>query len=565
MIRIKCQCGRKLKLDPGHLGASVPCPACGDAISLHCADATSPPERMTFALVVDQGPERVGEQMFLGGSKPMTVGKSADHHIRLPGAAVSRRHCRLVPLGDAWVVQDLGSSNGTFVNQQRATECNLADGDVLRIGEYRLVCREADAIRMAEVPDDSPPNLAPALSEGPSLPMPPPPPGAAPKPTGPPPQCPSCQEQLPHGAVICVRCGINIKTGRSILTADESGLDQAQAATESIVSAISWLICFGIYPVRSEAFGKCKPHAIRALAAVTIAVTVAVWGYHLAVPNGVAASKNLMLWGGEAEPSAEHLQAMCLYGGVGEPDKLQAAISSKLGPKIRGPEKAATDEVDFDKVFVEAHNALPEEAQCVGHFHAYQLLTHALLHGGLLHLLGNLLFLMVLGTRVNSLIGNPATLVIYPLLAIAGAVGQLVTSVDQMPYPMLGASGAIMGLAGMYFVLFPMNKMHMVYWWRFGLIGWFELHMRQFAVRGLWVVAFYIAFDVFYTALGVEDGTAHWAHLGGFIAGAGIAIVLVLARLVNARGGDIFSALLGRHAWALVGKPSVDRKALFGG
>ena len=80
--------------------------------------------------------------------------------------------------------------------------------------------------------------------------------------------------------------------------------------------------------------------------------------------------------------------------------------------------------------------------------------------------------------------------------------------------------------------------------------------MKLFTVRGFWVVSFYIAYDVLYTVIGLEDDMAHWAHLGGFIAGVIIALVLLLSRRVNARGGDILSALLGKRAWALVGRPS---------
>jgi hypothetical protein len=58
------------------------------------------------------------------------------------------------------------------------------------------------------------------------------------------------------------------------------------------------------------------------------------------------------------------------------------------------------------------------------------------------------------------------------------------------------------------------------------------------------------------TILQTQDGTAHWAHLSGFAVGMLIALGLVLSRGVNARGNDLLSAILGRHAWPLIGKPS---------
>jgi len=121
---------------------------------------------------------------------------------------------------------------------------------------------------------------------------------------------------------------------------------------------------------------------------------------------------------------------------------------------------------------------------------------------------------------------------------------------------MIGASGAIMGLAGMYLVLVPVHEVHMALWYRFPIIAFFRLSMTLFAVRGFWVVLFYMAFDVIATVLGAKDDVAHWAHLGGFIVGIVLALFLLLARLVNCRGGDIISALMGRYAWALVGKPN---------
>lgn len=128
---------------------------------------------------------------------------------------------------------------------------------------------------------------------------------------------------------------------------------------------------------------------------------------------------------------------------------------------------------------------------------------------------------------------------------------------------MLGASGAIMGLAGVYLILMPTPHVHMAAWWRWGLMGGFQLNMNIFPVRGFWVVLFYIAFDVFYTAFRIEDNTAHWAHLGGFIAGAAVATALLIARLADARGGDLFTAVLGRFAWGLIGRPSSPRLALW--
>ena len=69
---------------------------------------------------------------------------------------------------------------------------------------------------------------------------------------------------------------------------------------------------------------------------------------------------------------------------------------------------------------------------------------------------------------------------------------------NEPPVPCIGASGAVMGLAGMYIVLFPVHKMHMAAWCRLGLLFMFQLHLKLFSVRGFWIILFYISFDVFY-------------------------------------------------------------------
>jgi membrane associated rhomboid family serine protease len=108
----------------------------------------------------------------------------------------------------------------------------------------------------------------------------------------------------------------------------------------------------------------------------------------------------------------------------------------------------------------------------------------------------------------------------------------------------------------MYLVLFPIHKVHLALWLRWGVFLPLRFHLKLFAVRGFWVVLFYIAFDVLFTILRIDTGVARWAHLGGFIAGVTIALILLFSRLINARGGDILTALFKHRAWALIGHPS---------
>lgn len=230
--------------------------------------------------------------------------------------------------------------------------------------------------------------------------------------------------------------------------------------------------------------------------------------------------------------------------------------SAKATSAVKEEAESDEDKPIPTELFLKAHQALTPDQQCYGQFHWYQLITHAFLHGGIIHLVGNLIFLFVFGSRVNALIGDLYTAILYPILAAISGFFHLMSVRSEAPLPLLGASGAIMGLAGMYLIFFPVNKVHMAVWIRLGLIARFKMYLKLFAVRGFWVVLFYMAFDVAYTVMRWDDGVAHWAHLGGFIAGIVFGLVLLFTRQVNARGGDIISVLLGRRAWALVGKPA---------
>jgi len=556
MFSVKCQCERRLKLKIEHLGRLVTCPACGAPIR-----AVSGPEPtdgvFQFVLTVVDGPAQIGEQVFLGGHTVLSLGKLSTSDIPLSGKRVSRQHCRLAPTGDGWTIEDTDSRNGVIVNDRRVESCALEDGDRVRLADFELEVRDTLMFRMgpeaAPVPRDDRATLPESAVGGrhalaPEGDSPPSSAGrSAPPAEGP--VCPSCQTQLAVGAKICVTCGIDLRTGRSMLTADESGMDETYATAEEAITVVSWIVPLGLYPIASEAFGKRQPHVIRIVALLTIAATVWLWCYDWADSPKFHKYKDLLLWSGEAEPDGAYLTAMCEFGEFGDIEAVRDK-AYELDPTESGEDP-----------IVAAHASLPAEDRCIGTYHHAQLFTHALFHADVLHLVGNLLFLMVLGTRVNALIGALGTAVVYPLLAIAGGIAHMLSTVEELPHPMLGASGAIMGLAGMYLVLFPAHKVHMAIWYRW----WFYLRFNLFTMRGIWVIAFYIAFDVFYTALGIKDGTAHWAHLGGFIVGMALATILLLTRSINARGGDLFSVLMGKRAWSLVGKPNMNRKALFGG
>lgn len=366
--------------------------------------------------------------------------------------------------------------------------------------------------------------------------------------------CPSCQGQLPEGAKICVECGIRVGSGRPVLTARVIDQEELEARAEKIIRPISWLVPLGIYPVYSEAMGRSKPYTTWAIAAVTVLTSIWFLAYQWSGSPKMRSMKNLMQWNGEAKPSPEWIRAFYKETEYGD----RKAFSAKR-EELRG-------QVPDEELDLAAHEALSPQQQCLGQYRFHQLITSAFLHAGPFHLAGNLLFLLIFGSRVNSSLGNIGTLILYPVLAVIAGLAQKAAAASGMPMPGLGASGAVMGMAGLYLILFPLHRVHMALWFRWGLLAGFRLSRKFFAVPGLVVVLFYIAFDVLYTILGLETGVAHWAHLGGFIAGAVAAVALLAGRVVYS-GGDILSLVLGKLAWPLIGTPSshAHRKSVLGG
>jgi membrane associated rhomboid family serine protease len=341
-------------------------------------------------------------------------------------------------------------------------------------------------------------------------------------------RCPACGRGWPGTAKVCTECGVYLATGKAIVTTQEDNLDEMYMRAQGVAWLVSWLFVPCVYPIASEAFGFRKPYVIRILALLTLAASIAFFFSLAAEPLTGGPYGHLMLWGGD--PSRLPID----WAEVAAELRDEGLTEDEIKPWL----------AEMKQLY---QRRFPQPA-------AYQLLTHQFLHADIWHLVGNLAFLLVLGSRVNALIGQAATLVLYPLLGALAAWAQLVAWGDGPMRAMLGASGAIAGLAGMYLVFFPVQKVHMVFWWRLMFNPLF-LHLRFFELRGFWLVILVFGWDVLYVSLRANTGVAHWAHLGGFAAGAAAATLLLVTRLVNGRGSDVYTMILGRRAWALVGRP----------
>ena len=142
------------------------------------------------------------------------------------------------------------------------------------------------------------------------------------------------------------------------------------------------------------------------------------------------------------------------------------------------------------------------------------LLTSMFLHGGLLHLLGNMLYLWIFGDNIEAIMGPVRFLIFYLLCGLAATLSHVVLTPDST-IPMVGASGAISGILGAYLLKFPRAKVHI-------LVILFII-IRTFKISALWVLGFWFVMQVL-SGLGSlgsaqESGVAWFAHIGGFLAG----------------------------------------------
>lgn len=140
------------------------------------------------------------------------------------------------------------------------------------------------------------------------------------------------------------------------------------------------------------------------------------------------------------------------------------------------------------------------------------LITHMFLHGGWMHLAGNMLFLWIFGDNLEDLMGHAKYLTFYLAAGLAAAALQIAADPGSQ-VPMVGASGAIAGVLGGYLLLFPKARVDVV----IILIIIFKVFpIPAWIMLGLW-----FAIQVFSGVTTPSDGggVAYWAHAGGFIAG----------------------------------------------
>jgi membrane associated rhomboid family serine protease len=157
---------------------------------------------------------------------------------------------------------------------------------------------------------------------------------------------------------------------------------------------------------------------------------------------------------------------------------------------------------------------LGRHATCIldGDPNWYSLFTSMFMHGGWLHLIGNMWFLFVFGDNVEDVMG-PFRFIVFYLLCGLAAEGAQYMSNTSSTLPMVGASGAIGGVMGAYAVLFPRAPVHVLV-----IAGFF---LTRVVVPAFFMLGFWVFFQLIAGMLqgGGEGGVAFWAHIGGFFSG----------------------------------------------
>lgn len=144
------------------------------------------------------------------------------------------------------------------------------------------------------------------------------------------------------------------------------------------------------------------------------------------------------------------------------------------------------------------------------------LITSLFIHGGFSHIFGNMLFLWIFGDNVEDVLGKIKYLLIYFVGGIAASLCQVAIS-PSSKVPLVGASGAISAVMGAYIVLLPLSFINMIVPFFF-----FPLIVQVPAVV---FIFFWFLTQLFNAALGVP-GVGWWAHIGGFLTGLILAILL---------------------------------------
>jgi membrane associated rhomboid family serine protease len=204
-----------------------------------------------------------------------------------------------------------------------------------------------------------------------------------------------------------------------------------------------------------------------------------------------------------AGTGTDYLTTLCAYGAI------PGSITGSLSPG---------DLISFG----------PRTVCAVGSLGFGSVFTAMFMHGGWMHLIGNMWFLWVFGNNIEDSMGHVRFAVFYLATGVIAAAAHIATD-PSSAVPMVGASGAISGVMGAYIVLYPKVRVHTL----LILIFFIQIvALPAYVLLGLWFAL------QFFSGLGGPaggGGVAFWAHVGGFVAGVALVFPFRRAKLVRAK------------------------------
>ena len=156
----------------------------------------------------------------------------------------------------------------------------------------------------------------------------------------------------------------------------------------------------------------------------------------------------------------------------------------------------------------------------------YTIFTSMFLHGHFLHLFGNMIYLYIFGDNVEDAFGSGRYLLFYLICGVTASVTHILSLTKPNEYliPTIGASGAISGVLGAYFLLYPRARVITLVFF-----GWIFLT----AIPAIFFLGFWFLMQWLYAVYDIGGGVAYWAHIGGFIAGLALAPIFKKKREVE--------------------------------
>ena len=158
------------------------------------------------------------------------------------------------------------------------------------------------------------------------------------------------------------------------------------------------------------------------------------------------------------------------------------------------------------------------------------LLTSMFMHGGWLHIGGNMLFLFIFGANIEKAYGHIKYLIFYLVCGLIAGLAHVLSQPDSI-IPSLGASGAISGVMAGYLVLFPTNRVRVLL--ALGFVFLRPIMVPAVVMIGIWALLQFVNGIGSIAVTDQTSGVAYWAHIGGFIAGA---VITLLAKPFLDRG-----------------------------